>query len=203
MTLADNASAARATGTLVRVVKVGGSLLSRSDLSEKLRDWLAARPEGHSVLVAGGGEIVEAIRAADRAHRLGEVTAHWLSIRAMSVTAELLAALSPNSVLLTDWDDLQRRKTAVGATVFDVHDFLRCVEPDLPGRKLPASWHVTSDSIAARLAIGLGADELALLKSSWPPRAEATIAELSSVGYVDRFLPKMAAEAPPIRCVCL
>jgi aspartokinase-like uncharacterized kinase len=66
---------------------------------------------------------------------------------------------------------------------------------------LPANWSVTSDSIAGRLAIALGADELALLKSVSPPVNRDTahwLSELAVAGYVDSFFPKLQAEMPPL-----
>ena len=50
----------------------------------------------------------------------------------------------------------------------------------------------TSDSIAARLAEVLGADEVVLLKSQDPP-SQASLAELAASGYVDAWFPEAAA----------
>lgn len=189
-------------GLPIRVVKVGGSLLARAELPAALSAWLAEQPGGHVVLIAGGGELVDVIRTADRVHKLDETAAHWLAIGAMRVTARLLATLLSEAALVDSWNELRQRAASPGITIFDVEQFLRQVEPNLPGRKLPEGWDVTSDSIAARVAIVLGARELVLLKSTPPSNPAATISELSAVGYVDRFLPCLQGELPAIRCQC-
>jgi len=80
-------------------------------------------------------------------------------------------------------------------------DFMQRVEPAASGTKLPACWNVTSDSIAARLAIVFDAVELVLLKSCLP--SETNLAGLAADGYVDRFLPTLSNELPPLRAVNL
>jgi aspartokinase-like uncharacterized kinase len=71
----------------------------------------------------------------------------------------------------------------------------------LPLDPLPASWQVTSDSIAAWVAGDAGASRLVLVKevdglfARWPPRGEPlarlTVAELAALrpGGVDAYLP--------------
>ncbi len=81
---------------------------------------------------------------------------------------------------------------------------MRDVEPTLPGKKLPADWSVTSDSIAARIAITLSADELVLLKSaSLPNAANCDIQEMSNAGYVDGFFVELANSINRVRFVNL
>jgi hypothetical protein len=53
-----------------------------------------------------------------------------------------------------------------------------------------------------QLAVALAAKRLVLLKSrAAPPGAD--LAELAAAGYVDPFLPRLAAELPPVQCVNL
>ncbi len=172
---------------MVRVVKVGGSLLDESDLAEKLRGWLAAESLGHHVLVVGGGRLADAVREMDRRLHLGDEAAHWLAVRTMSITAELLSHLLPEVPLVTDFAVLGDRLADRGATIFDPWSFLTDHEPDMPGTRLVASWDVTSDAIAARLAVVLGAAELVLLKSAPPPSVAETMEDLAERGYVDKF----------------
>ena len=171
----------------VCVVKVGGSLLDQNGLAENLRGWLAAQSPGHQVLVVGGGRLADAVREMDRRHHLGDEAAHRLALRTMSITAELLSHLLPEVPLVTDFAALGARLTAQGATIFDPWSFLTDDEPGMPGTRLEASWDAASDSIAARLAIVLGAAELVLLKSTPPPSDAETMADLADRGYVDRF----------------
>ncbi|MEX2175692.1 MAG: hypothetical protein WD872_15110 [Pirellulaceae bacterium] len=189
----------------LRVVKVGGSLLDWPPLAPTLARWLGEQAVAHQVLVAGGGKLADFVRQADRSHCLGEAAAHWLSIDAMSVTARLLAALlGDRANRLTSLGELQARLAAddMATVVFDCSLFLRDSEPQASGTALPHTWDVTSDSIAARLAEFLQADELVLLKSQAPP-PQATLADLAERGYVDRFFPTAAQAIPAVRSVNL
>ena len=187
----------------IRVVKVGGSLLDESDLAENLEHWLASESPGHHVLVVGGGRLADAVREMDRRHHLGDEAAHRLSSRTMSITAELLSHLLPEVPLVTDFAVLGDRLTARGATIFDPWSFLTDHEPDMPGTRLEASWDVTSDAIAARLAVVLGAAELVLLKSAPPPSGAKTMSDLADRGYVDKFSARVADELPEVRFINL
>jgi aspartokinase-like uncharacterized kinase len=186
------------------VVKIGGSLFARADLADRLRGWLARQPPSPKILIAGGGSLVEAIRERDRTAPLDATTAHWLCIDQMSVMARILSDLLPEIPLATDVESLRRPNDAPpGARImaFDSARFLRELEPFAPGTTLPASWDVTSDSIAARLAVVLAADRLVLAKSVAPPAAE--LASVAEFGYVDRFLPRLVGELPPVVAVDL
>jgi aspartokinase-like uncharacterized kinase len=182
-----------------RVVKLGGSLLDLADLADRIQRWLATQPTRSNVFVVGGGALAEAVRAADRVHKLDEVVAHWLCIRAMSITAELAATL-------LDWPivyDLSTLKhEAPPCCVFDVYPFLKDVEPTLPGKRLPHGWHVTSDSIAARVAEVLSADELVLLKSTLP-LGPLDLATAAAQNLVDPWFPQAARSLVRIRVVNL
>ena len=178
----------------LRVVKVGGSLLEWPPLPRALAQWLRDQPPAHHVLLAGGGALADAIRRADAAFRLGEETAHWLCVEALGTTARLLAALHrPPLPLVASFSALQGHLTCGEAMtlVLDPRDFLTQHEPHLPGRPLAHTWDVTSDSIAARVAEALAADELVLLKSADPPPG-ATLDNLAACGLVDTYFPRAA-----------
>jgi len=194
----------------LRVVKVGGSLLDWQPLPEALRAWLSDQPPARNVLVCGGGALTDAIRGADQIHELGETIAHWLCIDALSVSARLLAALL-GEVVVTD--ELKPEAPAMecrapslalqaSIAVFDPRRFLIEEEPHLPGCVLPHDWSTTTDSIAARIAETLQAEELALLKSADAPTG-ATAADLVAAGYVDGHFAAAAASVPRVRCVNL
>ena len=175
-----------------RIVKVGGSLFDWPRMPTALREWLAGQPTALNVLIAGGGALADAIRVADGRFHLAPETAHWLCIDAMSITARLLATVCPDFELLTTFEKLQQlhANTAAGTAVFDCQEFLRDHESQLPGVRLPRDWSVTSDSIAARIGMLLGADELVLLKSTDPP---ATVDGWAASGFVDSFFPTVSA----------
>jgi aspartokinase-like uncharacterized kinase len=126
-----------------------------------------------------------------------DATDHWSCIAIMNALALTFASSVP-AKCITSPDMLAETNACY---IFAPEAWLRDREPQLPGTRLPESWDVTSDSIAARLAICTGADELVLLKSADPPSRD--LQELADAGYVDKFLPKLADELPPWRMVNL
>jgi aspartokinase-like uncharacterized kinase len=190
--------------TASRVVKVGGSLLDWPELPAALEQWLAAQPPALDILLCGGGPLTDAIRTADRRFQLGEAQAHWLCIDALAVSARLLAALLRSAPPCGDFRTLavRARSGLPGRVIFDVGEFLRRHEPALPGTPIPHSWSATTDSIAARLASVLAADELVLLKSADPPAARAPV-DWAAAGYVDAHFPVAAAGVGRVRAVNL
>jgi len=203
----------------LQVIKLGGSLLSDRGLKDRLTAWLAAEPPARRVMIVGGGPFADAVREADRLHQLGEEASHWLAVKTMSLTARLVHALLRDSRLSSQWDDVaarrqlgssqqceaeasrDQRQRRFNLTILDPWDFLQAEETskDLPS--LPHCWDATSDSIAARLAVRLGAEELALLKSRLPT-SNSTILQASKTGYVDRLFPREAKNLH-VRCVNL
>jgi len=190
--------------SVVRVVKVGGSLLDLPDLADRLRRWLSAQTPAHHVLVTGGGLLVDQIRRWHAIQPLSNVAAHWMCIDAMTVTAHMLHDRLPEIALVENDRLLCQRVGFRDCTIFGPALWMRHAEPGIAGIRLPASWEVTSDAIAGRLAVALAADELVLLKSSLP--AEPTsrgLSTLAAAGYVDSTLPRLAEELPPYRLVNL
>jgi aspartokinase-like uncharacterized kinase len=188
---------------IVRVVKLGGSLLDWPSLPSALQDWLANQTAAFNVLIPGGGALADAIREADQLFSLGQETSHWLCIDVLAVSAKIVAAIIPNARHISTYDQLQAETAAPGPAtiIFDPAEFLRHHEPRLAGSGLPRNWTVTSDSIAARLAQVLPADELVLLKSCDPPAT--SLSDLAIAGYVDAHLPKMEPGRTALRLVNL
>lgn len=186
---------------VLRVVKVGGSLFSLPDLPERLKRWLAQQPASANVLLAGGGPLADAVRQWDQRFQLGEYAAHWLCVDLLDTTAQLLHALLPESQLCRNSVSVFEQVTHdLPVIVFAPAIWLREEEAQQAASRLPCSWDVTSDSIAARLAEMLNADELVLLKSAPPPRVE--LAELSG-NYVDRHFSQIANRLARVRFVDL
>ena len=193
----------------IRVIKVGGSLFELPDLRDRIEGWLAEQKTATNVLIAGGGRLVEHLRQLDRVHALGDNASHWLAISAMRCTAQFLAELFAKSkklraTLIDDLPTILETGTSsdVGSVwVFDPEKWMRSVESKVPGCTLPASWDVTSDSISARVAVGLNAEELVLVKSKVP--TETTLAQASAEGFVDAFFETAVSGIPSIRCVNL
>jgi aspartokinase-like uncharacterized kinase len=161
---------------LIRVIKVGGSLLDLPDLPDRLNCWIGLQKlAARNIIVAGGGDLVEVIRRWNAQSPIGEVAAHWMCVDAMSITARLLAErLSQFAVT----DSFVTVESTTETVIFDCARWVR-------DSNLPARWSLTSDSIAAALAAATGAFELVLMKSTAPPNPQMTIEEFSRIGLVD------------------
>jgi hypothetical protein len=194
----------------VRVVKLGGSLFGWDHVVDAVRRWLGRQPDCCNVLVAGGGALADCVRDLDRRLRLEADTSHRLAIQAMAIHAQALRSLMPDSQLLRLSDLADQgagradQRSPFGSSLVEGHrlwvldpvDFVHRIDVAASGRCLPVGWHVTSDSIAARVAEVLEAAELVLLKSSLP-------SDSLSTPYVDDYFATAAARLPRMRAVNL
>jgi 5-(aminomethyl)-3-furanmethanol phosphate kinase len=185
------------------VVKVGGSLFDMPDLGPRLRAWLKTQTQSEILLVVGGGPPADVIREMDRIHGLGEEAGHWLALRSLSLTAHLLATLTAGSWPLPVIDHPDQRLSLWAQRtipMLDLHAF--AIDDDRRPGRLPHSWDVTSDSLAARVAEVIEARELILLKSvTIPPDMDWT--EASHRGFVDGYFPTMIARGVKAQAVNL
>jgi 5-(aminomethyl)-3-furanmethanol phosphate kinase len=180
------------------VVKLGGSLLDLPGLGTRLRAWLDALPTRNVILVAGGGAMTDVIRTLDEVHRFGEEQAHWLAVRAMALNARVIAQLLPASRFVTALEDCEETWAADCTAIIDPVPVL-LGDWGKPG-ELPHRWSVTSDSIAARIAELLNAQELLLLKSC-ATREDARWEDLARLGVVDEWFPQIAVRLPAVRVI--
>jgi len=155
------------------VYKVGGSLLTLPDLAERLEAALTLHRERRPLLIVGGGATADLVRRWDTLHGLGEERSHALALAAMSLNERFVETLLPRSRIVrtreeagTAWQD--RRVPILCAREFlqDEEGALAAGRGvcELPG-VLPHTWEVTSDSIAAWVALRWPAAGLVLLKS--------------------------------------
>jgi 5-(aminomethyl)-3-furanmethanol phosphate kinase len=168
------------------VVKVGGSLFDLPDLGRRLDAFLRRLPFPPSpiLLVPGGGTTADVVRAMDRCHRLGEERAHWLALFSLSLNARFLAELLPQAEVVEAPEDAATVQARGGVAVLDAHSFALADE-GRPGA-LPHRWEVTSDSVAARVAVASEATRLVLVKSTnLPPGLGWT--EAGRRGLVDAY----------------
>jgi 5-(aminomethyl)-3-furanmethanol phosphate kinase len=180
---------------VLTVVKVGGGL--GDNALPGLCTALGALGERHPLIVVpGGAGFADAVRDADRRFELRAATSHRMAILGMEQFGWLLGDLIPGAVRCSDLAHVR----AGGTTVL--------LPAALPLDSLPASWEVTSDSIAAWAAEQVGAGRLVLVKgvdglyASWPARREPigrlSVAELAALrpGGVDEHLPAVLDGAP-------
>ena len=166
------------------VLKVGGSLLSRPGWPSLLMPLMAAYRPGACCVVVGGGAVVDGLRALDQALPQSPQCMHDLAIDAMRLTARLVAAATGLPLAATPPD-------TEGVAVLDVPAWLAVGSR---AAALPVGWQVTSDAIAARVAVEHGGS-LVLAKSVPPPPCPGDGDDLSSLartGWVDEYFPVAA-----------
>lgn len=172
------------------VIKVGGSLLDWPALPGWLGDYLARRRAEFPIVIAGGGGVTDVVRTLDQIHALGEERSHLLAMHSLDLTARLLAALVPVLDVVERPEAISACWNAGRVPVAIPRTFVDAFQ-ERPGPRLRHSWDVTSDSIAAWLAVRLGASELVLLKSA--PIAPGTDRrEAARLGLVDPGFPEAA-----------
>lgn len=182
----------------VRVVKLGGSLLDLPDLVPRFRRWLKSNPPGKTMIVVGGGQIVDVVRGLDRIHRLDAGFAHWLCVDLLAKTAEVAAKLFPEFGVISRADHLREFVHAPdnpGTHIVQVSAFYNREPTNMT---LPESWDTTTDSIAALLALDVQAEELVLLKSRGPESARTELTAWAEAGLVDPYFPHVAAGIPVV-----
>jgi aspartokinase-like uncharacterized kinase len=182
------------------VWKVGGSSFDLPDLAPRLQALLDQSRDSRVLLIPGGGAAADIVRQWQPRHALDDETAHCLAMFAMDFNAGLLAALVDRSELVDSRDGAddcwQRGRTpvlALGAGACRPGP-----GPQAPALDLPHDWTVTSDSLAAWVAIAWAADELVLLKSR---PLEPGVAAVSAArrGWVDEFFPQIVGPVPQVR----
>lgn len=157
------------------VVKLGGSL----SFTSNLKQWLESLREygkGKVVLVPGGGRFADQVREYQRYWAFDDKLAHRMAILAMHQTGLLFLGIEP-SLKLSRTGEIKRILSQHKIPVWlpDVKEL------DRDG--VPASWEITSDSLAAWLAGKLGAERLVLVKSTLPLSLDPSI--LRASGIVD------------------
>jgi 5-(aminomethyl)-3-furanmethanol phosphate kinase len=179
---------------VLTVVKLGGGV--GDSALPALCTTLGELGERHPLIVVpGGAGFADAVRDADRRFGLRAPTSHRMAILGMEQFGWLLSDLIPGAVRCADLARVAAGRTTV------------LLPAALPLDELPASWQVTSDSIAAWVAGQLGAERLVLVKevdglfAEWPrsgdPLPRLTVAELAALRPrgVDAYLPTVLEDA--------
>lgn len=168
------------------IIKLGGSLAETRDLQMWL-DVLACFGCGNVVIVPGGGPFADQVRRAQEQWEFGDDTGHRMALLAMDQYALMMAGIRPDLKLVQSPEEIEQALRVAGLPVW-LPSRMVLNDPDIP-----ASWDVTSDSLAAWLARKLGAGMLVLVKSARPFQSPISAVELCKAGLVDRAFPTMAA----------
>lgn len=159
------------------VLKLGGSLLSHAPLTQILQ--LATRAvNGQVVIVPGGGVFAEQVRLTQQQWQYDDQTAHYMAILAMQQMALLLQSLCAGLVIVNNVAmirDSMQQSTVIWSPL----------SSELDATGIPASWDITSDTLAAWLAVQLSIEHVMLVKSA-EFSADSTIAQLSASGVIDK-----------------
>lgn len=182
-------------------MKLGGSLLTQVDIGTALRRWLLSQPPAQNLVVAGGGDLVEAVRRLDACFSLQPEIVHWMCIDLLRVTYDFLSAT------MSDWQRIDTEAELQSIDADDLTTYLVAVDSYYNqhlisqshslARSLPCDWKTTSDSLACLLAAVTDAEECVLLKSCDVPLA--SLDELARRGIVDEYLPTLSQECQLIR----
>jgi dihydroneopterin aldolase len=176
------------------LIKLGGSLFDLPELKERL-PRLLDQMSGPVFLVAGGGRFADEIRGMARIFEFSDALSHELAISAMRLNGTVL------SILDSRLKSVRSHAEAIAASTAGAIPLLRLSlqMEDWPGiEALPASWEVTSDSLAAWAATQLNVGRLLLAKSCDLPDPLPTLTEAAQRGLIDAKFPLYAAPLPRI-----
>lgn len=169
----------------VVVIKLGGSVLRRPHVAVTIREVIHAFPAAKPLLVIGGGPAADLVRTWQPLHGLSDLDAHWVAISALKLTATLLSKLVENVVLVSSLEDAHAAWHAGKIPIVDVESCLLAAEAG-HSETLPHSWDVTSDSIAAWIAVEWKLETFCLVKSA-PLPANCWLPDATRADLVDPY----------------
>jgi 5-(aminomethyl)-3-furanmethanol phosphate kinase len=189
------------------VIKVGGSLTEQPPKLNALCVELSQIAKKHAIVVVpGGGKFADGVRELDAKFGLPAKEAHELAILAMDQYGMFLSKLIPDCVACSALQEAKQLVKSGKVAVFLPSKLLKKHDPFVP------SWDVTSDSIAAYIAIKLKAAKVIFAtdvdgifthdpKKSFNAKVlgEVSADELLRIGHrtsVDKFLPSFLKQHP-------
>ncbi len=156
----------------MRVIKLGGSLLENGQMFDCLERIVTTNKQ--TVVVCGGGDFADYVRKAQKKWQFDDVAAHEMAILAMQQVAVMCQNLQPEFVIASSVSEIKNQRFVIWSP--------NIVE--LNAAQIPATWDITSDSLAAWLATKLNTDALIIVKSC-DVDSKLTISELAERGIVD------------------
>lgn len=137
----------------MKVVKLGGSLLATGKIFDCLRKIIDSNEK--TVVVCGGGEFANQVRDIQKKYHFDDIAAHEMAILAMQQMAILCQNLQPEFKLESSILHLKNHHFSIWSP--DIKE--------LNADNIKPSWEITSDSLAAWLAVKLDAEKLVIVKS--------------------------------------
>jgi aspartokinase-like uncharacterized kinase len=172
----------------VIVIKLGGSLTHSKTLFNCLNK-IELRYQGRAVIIApGGGAFADQVRLAQQQWQFDEVTAHHMAILAMQQMALMFKGLAPQWPIVSSLSELHIAKDLNKILIWSPNS----AELDQAG--VPATWDITSDSLAAWLAKQVSATELILVKSAVID-PQASLEQLAAQQIIDQGFCQQVQEA--------
>jgi hypothetical protein len=188
------------------VIKIGGAtLFSEHGFQSSLRALLAEHAEDQVFVMAGGGDLIEAMRTAHRLYpQLSTEEMHWSCVELLDVCWNMVKEIFPLQHAIYERMDLirlSRGKDIPYTSWVRVQAFYsRCGCEEIPASWLPsADWNTTTDALAWLLAMTIQADRVILLKQC-PCDATWSLDQATELGVIDSELARlcrMHAEAGP------
>jgi len=184
------------------VIKVGGSIAEHPEALKTLCKKLSEIAKKHRLLIVpGGGEFADVVRGIEKRFVTSAFVSHKMAVLAMDQFGLLLSELIPKAIAIASLEKAKDYWKSETTPVFLPSKMMFREEP------LEASWDVTSDSIAAFVALRVKADMAILAKDvdgifSGDPKKNADaklIKEISASALskmrgetgVDRYLPRL------------
>ena len=168
----------------MRVVKLGGSLLKNTQ--ENFLACLAhiATQNTPTIVVCGGGKFADCVRHAQNQWHFSDGCAHEMAILSMQQTAIMSQNLFPVFTLCSTMNSVSYPHLAIWSPSID----------ELNLDQVPATWDMTSDSLAAWLANKVHATQLLIVKAC-EVEANTSLDDLVQKGIVDAQFPHFVKNA--------
>jgi len=175
------------------VIKLGGSLESAKTLLHCLNRIEQQYHGQKVVIVTGGGAFANQVRITQQHWGFDDDCAHAMALLAMQQMAWVVKGLKADIELAHSVRAIQQSPSNIIVWSPDIDE--------LNNAGIPATWDITSDSLAAWLANTLFADELLVIKSAAIDDT-LSLAQLAEQGIVDKaFCECVANSAFTVRVI--
>ncbi len=187
------------------VIKIGGAtLFQRSGFETEVRSLLRQNQNAQVWLLVGGGDLVEAMRTANRIYpRLKVDEVHWQCIELLDHTWNIAKQIVPVEHSIASRQDLEQLRQirnvpcVAWVRVESFYDRENCLQTPI-GWLPKTDWNTTTDALAWLLGKVIEADRVILMKqcecdSAW------TLSEAAHRGVIDSELVRLSQANPGVR----